>query len=95
MNKIDQLEKLKSRPLSYWKSLIEKYLISAPYAFIQAIPSAEKLKETTELEQKRIEAQKKAFGPEGLKQKEQELLNAKANNEVSNRNYVNSISVAF
>ena len=66
--------------------MIEKYLISAPSAFIQAIPSLEKLKETTETEQKRIEAQKKALGLEGLKQKEQELLNAKSNNEVSKRN---------
>lgn len=90
MNKIDQLAKLKSRPLSYWRSLIEKYLISAPCVFIQAIPSAKKLKETTELEEKRIEAQKEALGPEGLKQKEQELLDAISNNEVSKRNEVNS-----
>lgn len=82
LNTINDLKKLSNEPLSYWKNLLKRYLIDAPFGIVNAKPSIEKQKEIASNEVKRISERKIKLGKDGLEKKEIELQNAISQNEI-------------
>ena len=79
---MESLKKLQLKPKNYWLDLLKKYFIDAPSATVRGIPSSMKQQELAEEESKRIKEQMKKLGPEGLKEKEDELMKSIEENEV-------------
>lgn len=82
MNKIKILEQLNKEELSFWKGILDKYLIKSHKVIIRGIPSIKKQEELAAEEKERVQERKRTLGEEGLKKKAVELLNAKVECEV-------------
>lgn len=82
MNVICEKKKLENEPESYWLNLLKKYFIGTPMVIAKGIPSIEKQRTSTQLEEKRIAKQIEKQGAEGLKQREIELKQAIEENDV-------------
>ncbi|KAJ8679467.1 hypothetical protein QAD02_015254 [Eretmocerus hayati] len=82
LSEVENLKKLKLKPVAYWVDLLRKYFIDAPSAIVKAIPSVSKQQELEESEKRRIFEQRRRLGTEGLKRKEQELLESIKQNEI-------------
>ncbi|CAK9798548.1 Uncharacterized protein C05D11.1 [Anthophora plagiata] len=81
-NKIQVLKKLETEPNSYWLNLLKTYFLDAPFVIVKGIPNLEKRHELTEKEKNRVTKQIENLGNDGLKQKEKELQEAIATNEI-------------
>lgn len=64
-----------------WKTFIKKYFSEAHHVSILGVPSAQLSERLKTDEARRIEEQKEALGPDGLKQKQEYLDAAKAEND--------------
>ncbi|KAF5390191.1 hypothetical protein D9757_002846 [Collybiopsis confluens] len=64
-----------------WTDLLQKYYIDPPSVVVIGRPSAELAEKLEKDEKKRLEAQAKALGPEGLKAAKKELEEAKAEHD--------------
>ena len=64
-----------------WKAFLKKYFTGAHHVSILGVPSAQLSEKLKTDEARRIEEQKEALGPEGLKQKQEQLDAAKAEND--------------
>jgi Zn-dependent M16 (insulinase) family peptidase len=64
-----------------WKAWIKKYISDAPHVSILGVPSARLSQKLKADEAKRIEDQKAALGPEGLKKMQAKLDEAKSEND--------------
>lgn len=72
---------LRSWSEDQWKHFIKKYISDAPHVSILGVPSARLSEKLKSDEVKRIEAQKERLGPEGLKEMQRKLDQAKAEND--------------
>lgn len=75
------LEKALKEPKSYWVQLLRKYLLDNNVIAMEAEPSIKEKERMVTEEKQRIEAQIKALGEDGLKEKEKELEQAIEFNE--------------
>ncbi|EXJ78513.1 hypothetical protein A1O1_08914 [Capronia coronata CBS 617.96] len=64
-----------------WKDFIKKYISDAPHVSILGVPSARLSEKLKTDEANRIEQQKERLGPEGLKDMQEKLDKAKAEND--------------
>ncbi|KAK1127835.1 hypothetical protein K0M31_003327 [Melipona bicolor] len=81
-NQIQSLKKLETEPESYWLNLLKTYFLDSPSVLIKGIPSLEKRHELTEKEKNRVVKQIENLGKDGLQQKEKELQEAIAKNDI-------------
>lgn len=87
-NQIQALKKLETEPESYWLNLLKTYFLDSPFVLIKGIPSLKKRHELTEKEKNRVVKQIENLGKEGLQQKEKELQEAVAKNDVRKFTFV-------
>lgn len=83
LNKINILEQLHKEKITFWKELLNKYLINGNRVVVRGLPSIKKQEELAAEEKERVQGRKNTFGVEGLKKKAVELLNAKVECEVN------------
>ncbi|XP_017886890.1 uncharacterized protein C05D11.1-like [Ceratina calcarata] len=81
-NQVEDLKKLKTEPESYWLNLLKMYFLDSPFVMVKGIPSLEKRQELSEKEKNRIVKQIEDLGKDGLQQKEKDLQEAIAKNDV-------------
>lgn len=81
MNVVTEYEFLRNQPESYWRDLLNKYLIGGHCIIIRGYPSVAEQKRMAEAEADRLTEQRKKLGKEGLERKKQELLQAIEANE--------------
>ncbi|KAF3427311.1 hypothetical protein E2986_02562 [Frieseomelitta varia] len=81
-NQIQTLKKFETEPESYWLNLLKTYFLDSPFVLVKGIPSLKKRHELTEKEKNRVVKQIKNLGKEGLQQKEKELQEAIAKNDI-------------
>lgn len=87
-NQIQALKKLETESESYWLNLLKTYFLDSPFVLIKGIPSLEKRHELTEKEKNRVIEQIENLGKEGLQEKEKELQEAIAKNDVHNFTFI-------
>ncbi|XP_050076146.1 uncharacterized protein C05D11.1-like [Anopheles maculipalpis] len=76
------LQTLKDKEESFWLALLNNYIINNKHVVVRAVPSIKENVRTANLEQERLEKQRKTLGESGLKEKEQILSDAMASNEI-------------
>ncbi|XP_054014823.1 uncharacterized protein C05D11.1-like isoform X1 [Hylaeus anthracinus] len=81
-NQIRDLKRMETESESYWLNLLKKYFLDSPLVIIKGIPSLKKRQELAKKELDRIAKQIKDLGKDGLQQKEKELKEAIAKNNV-------------
>ncbi|TFK30528.1 cytoplasmic protein [Coprinopsis marcescibilis] len=81
MDEISQYEELRHWTNEQWISILKTYFVDAPSAIVCGKPSAKLAAKLEKDETKRIAAQVKKLGPEGLKKAEAELQHAKEEND--------------
>lgn len=90
-NQVQALKRLETEPESYWLNLLKTYFLESPFVLIKGIPSLKKRHELTEKEKDRVAKQIENLGKEGLQEKEKELQEAVAKNDVCNFTYIYDI----
>lgn len=90
-NQVQALKKLETEPESYWLNLLKTYFLESPFVLVKGIPSLEKRHELTEKEKDRVAKQIENLSKEGLQEKEKELQEAIAKNDVCNFTYIYDI----
>ncbi|XP_071875981.1 uncharacterized protein C05D11.1 [Bombus fervidus] len=81
-NQVQALKKLETEPESYWLNLLKTYFLESPFVLVKGIPSLEKRHELTEKEKDRVTKQIENLSKEGLQEKEKELQEAIAKNDI-------------
>ncbi|XP_003399672.2 uncharacterized protein C05D11.1 [Bombus terrestris] len=81
-NQVQALKRLETEPESYWLNLLKTYFLESPFILIKGIPSLKKRHELTEKEKDRVAKQIENLGKEGLQEKEKELQEAIAKNDI-------------
>ncbi|XP_060831851.1 uncharacterized protein C05D11.1-like [Bombus pascuorum] len=81
-NQVQALKKLETEPESYWLNLLKTYFLESPFVLVKGIPSLEKRHELTEKEKDRVAKQIENLSKEGLQEKEKELQEAIAKNDI-------------
>jgi hypothetical protein len=76
-------EDLKNKKEDFWLNLIEKYILKAYYVSIVGKPSEELMKSIAEQDKERVEERKRKLGKKGLKELQQIVDNAQAQNDVN------------
>ncbi|CAB3402179.1 unnamed protein product [Caenorhabditis bovis] len=71
-NEVEYLKKLKSEPATFWAELAKKYF-TTPSATVIGVPDEALVNEIAQEEEKRIAAQRKKLGKDGLLQKKKEI----------------------
>ena len=81
LNSVDEFEKLKSEPDSFWTDLISDLMIKSPRVVVMGIPSIELQEKMRKEEEERIQKQRDSLGEEGLRKKQETLDAAMEKNE--------------
>ncbi|KAG8228414.1 hypothetical protein J437_LFUL003887 [Ladona fulva] len=81
LNQVSDMRLLLSEPKEFWLGLLKRYLVTAPSVVVRGVPSKRKKEELEEEEKKRVEEQRKTLGPDGLSEKEKQLIAATEENE--------------
>jgi len=76
------LKQLENEEITFWKGILQKYLINNNRVIVRGIPSIKKQEELANEEKERVQERQKILGKDGLKKKAVELLNAKVECEV-------------
>ncbi|XP_067002472.2 uncharacterized protein C05D11.1 [Anabrus simplex] len=81
LNQVADLRLMEQESEEFWVQLLKRYLVDAPSVTVRGVPSIEEQRTMALEEKKRIEAQRQALGPEGLKANADRLSEATAENE--------------
>ncbi|KAF9270307.1 hypothetical protein L218DRAFT_952466 [Marasmius fiardii PR-910] len=81
MDEINQYAEVRKWTSKQWTDLLQKYYIDPPSVTVTGRPSAALAEQLEKDEKRRIEAQVKRLGPEGLKKAEKELEEAKVEHD--------------
>lgn len=81
MDEMNYYQQLRKWSNAQWADLLRKYYVDPPSAVVIGRPSAKLAEKIEKDETKRVKAQVKALGPEGLKKAEAELEAAKAEHD--------------
>ncbi|KAK7463673.1 hypothetical protein VKT23_005614 [Stygiomarasmius scandens] len=82
MDEINQYAEVREWTSKQWTDLLQKYYIEPPSIVVVGRPSASLAEKLEADEERRIDAQVKKLGPEGLKKAQKELDEAKAENDL-------------
>ena len=81
LNSVEEFEKLKSEPNSYWTELISDIMIKSPRVVIMGKPSIDLQEKMRQEEEERTQKQRESLGVDGLRKKKDELDAAMMKNE--------------
>ena len=77
------MEALRNKPVSFWRDLLDRYILQAPFSTVFMIPDKDLSKSLEEKEQAETAARVEKLGPKGLEQLAQEVKSAMVDNKVN------------
>ncbi|KAL1123834.1 hypothetical protein AAG570_001605 [Ranatra chinensis] len=81
LNQVAELERMEKEPPEFWEELLRKYMVEGSSVMVKGVPSIEEQLKMAKEEEERVKTRCEKLGPEGLKKKETELMEASLKNE--------------